>query len=340
MDTGTAYLNETSFKQMVENNWDSVVFANLEGTILYANSAAHKLYGYGADELIGQHVDIFNSQKTHQTEEVIQSILNKGGWSGELIQRRKDNSDFYALLTVSLIYDESCQPIGYASNSKNINERIAARNVLIKKQSELQDSLGEREALLAEIHHRLKNNLAIISSLLHIQEITSNNEETREIIGQCQSRIKSTALVHELLYENKSLTNINFKNYIQKLIFTIESSFSCTSNAACVNLQAEDIELNIQQAVPCGLLFNEILTNSYKHAVQGEQLIFDITITNDNGRIKMTLGDNGPGLPEDLDFDQANSTGLTLIKAFVDQLDGKINYKTNGGAIYEIEFKT
>ncbi len=339
MTETTTHLVPESFKQMVENNWDSIVFANLEGWVLYANPAAHALYGYGPGELAGQHVDIFNSQKTLGTDKIVTDIIEKGGWSGELTQRRKDNTDFHALLTVWLIYNEEGVPIGYASNSKNISDRINARNILVQKQSELEESLAEREALLSEIHHRLKNNLAIISSLLHVQEITSGSEEVKEILSQCQSRIKSTALVHELLYQNKSLTKIPFAHYTQQLVSMLSDTFGAKEDEVKIDIKSPDVKLNINQAVPCGLLLNEIITNSYKHVFESQrflQMKILVTVSSDN--MELVITDNGQGLPDEVDFSNSISTGLTLIKAFVNQLDGSITYDGTEGTCYHINF--
>lgn len=120
--TPPSFLSEQFFQQMLDQNWESVVFANLEGEILYTNPAADRLYHYEKGELLGQNVDIFNAQQTHDTGEIIQAIIEKGRWSGQLLQRRKDDSTFWALLKVQLIYDENDRAIGYASNSKDVTQ--------------------------------------------------------------------------------------------------------------------------------------------------------------------------------------------------------------------------
>ena len=155
--SGEKSLDNQLFKHMISNNWNAVVFANMNNIIEYVNPAACKLYGYEEHELIGKTTDVFNSKLTHNTDDIVNSIKEKGYWFGELIQRKKDNSIFDALLSVQLIFNEDHVPVGFASNSKDITLEI-------ESSENLKRIIEEKEILLRELHHRVKNNLALILS--------------------------------------------------------------------------------------------------------------------------------------------------------------------------------
>ncbi len=327
-------LNSTIFKQIAENNWEPIVFANLEGTVIYANPAAYSLYGYDREELIGEHVDIFNAQVSHDTGHIVQSIIDFGGWSGEIVQRKKNNETFTALLTVSLIFDENGEAVGYASNSKDISESVKQKIIL-------QNALKDKEILFQEIHHRLKNNLAIISSILELQAAKSKDLEFIKSIRDSQGRIKATALAHEILYEKETLEKVDLEKYFIALCESVLSSFTEKSNNISFQAIIGIKELDVDHAIPLGLITNELLTNSIKHAfparASGSILL---KIERNGDEVSMQFRDNGVGLPNGFDARNESSTGMIVITSLLDQLEGEFSFENADGALIRLSFKT
>lgn len=327
-------LDATIFKQIAENNWEPIVFANLEGEVVYANPAAYSLYGYDDGELVGKNVDIFNAQVSHDTSHIVQAIIDFGGWSGEIVQRRKNDEIFDALLTVSLIFDEKGEAVGYASNSKDISQRVKEKEIL-------ENALKDKEILFQEIHHRLKNNLAIISSILELQAGRSDDPEFVRAIRDSQRRIKTTALAHEVLYENETLETVNLSNYIENLSNNVLDSF-IEENTRIKLVKDFNIDsLNIDHAIPLGLIINELMTNSFKHAFpdnrKGE---IRINIEQNNDLINFKFDDDGIGLPKDFDAHNTGSTGMIVLTSLVNQLEGDLDINSEKGTSVGITFKS
>lgn len=317
------------YKQIVESNWVAVTIADLNGILTYTNKAANELYGYENEELIGKSVDIFNADENEDTNEIINAITEKGGWSGELTQRKKDNTTFDALLTVWLIKNEDGEPVGLASNSKDISQQKL-------NEKKIKETLKEKELLLNEIHHRVKNNLTVISSLLQLEEIKSDNKETKEILTSSQNRIKSTALVHQFLYQNDSIANIQFKEYLEEFISQVSQSL-ITDVEVITNIIGDQFNLDIEQAIPCGLIINELYTNSIKHAFKGiDSPSITITLHCTNNNVSITYEDNGIGIPTNVSTD--DSLGMIVIQTLVKQLKGKFDIHVENGTKILISF--
>lgn len=323
----------TFFKQIAENNWEPIVFANMANEVVYANPAAYKLYGFEPGELIGKNVDVFNSRITTDTSHIVQSIIDHGGWSGELIQRKKNDEHFDAHLTVSLIFNENGEPAGYASNSKDISEQVKAKEVL-------QNALKEKEILFQEIHHRLKNNLAIISSILELQAGKSNDPDFIRAIKDSQRRIKTTALAHEVLYETDVLGAVDLSNFMEKLSNNVLESFIEENLRVKLKKHIDIQRMDIDHAIPLGLIVNELMTNSFKHAFpekrNGE---IELNITQKGDAIQFNFSDNGIGLPTGFDVESSNSTGMIVIDSLIEQLEGELTIHTDNGTLFSITFK-
>ncbi|RME99665.1 MAG: PAS domain S-box protein, partial [Chloroflexi bacterium] len=206
-------------------------------------------------------------------------------------------------------------------------------------ESQIKASLKEKEVMLQEIHHRVKNNLQIISSLLNLQSAYVNDPQLADIFQDSQHRIRSMALIHEKLYRSKNLAQINFAEYIQDLSASMFSAQSSTAKGVTLECHVLPILLNIDQAVPSGLILNELLSNALKHAFPGGgpgKVTVDLTATNQ--QIHLAVSDNGIGLPPDFNFDQTDSLGLQLINTLVDQLDGSIEFNGQNGTRVEVRF--
>jgi two-component sensor histidine kinase len=199
--------------------------------------------------------------------------------------------------------------------------------------NELEKLLREKNTLLSETHHRVKNNMAVISGLLDLQMMYNDQPELASLLNSSKSRIKSMSLVHESLYNQEDVGQIDFKIYISRIVEEIESSYKTNPNIQ-VKLDIETIHFNLQKAVPLGLIINELLTNSFKHAFKEQSAgVIHIELMK-NGEYLLRISDNGSGLRNE----QTNSMGLTLIDALVDQLDGSCKFISQEGTIFEMRF--
>ena len=200
-------------------------------------------------------------------------------------------------------------------------------------------SLGEKEVLLKEINHRVKNNLQIISSLLSLQSRDIQDERTLRSFQVSQDRIKAMALVHEKLYQSDGLSRIDFGEYIKSLADDLRSSYGLHSQNVKLKLDVDEIRLGVDTAIPCGVIVNELVSNSLKHAFPGDRSgEIVISFREVDGQYTMTFKDDGVGIPEDLDISRPSSLGLTIVNALTGQLGGAIDISRNGGSEISITF--
>ncbi len=210
---------------------------------------------------------------------------------------------------------------------------------LARKQAEeqIKASLQEKEVLLKEIHHRVKNNLQIISSLLNLQAEYLSDKQAIEIFKNSHNRIETMALIHEKLYEAEDMAKINFADYVQELANNLFSAYAFNSNTLTLKLNVDDIFLDIDRAIPCGLIVNELVSNSLKHAFSdGESGETCVELHLINNNIALIVSDNGVGIPEDFSLENTKSLGLQLVDALTNQLEGSIELNRNKPGV---EFK-
>jgi two-component sensor histidine kinase len=207
------------------------------------------------------------------------------------------------------------------------------RNFLRSRRSE-----KEKEILLKEIHHRVKNNLQIISSLLNLQSGTLSDDLTKTAVIESRSRVKSMALIHQLLYQSEMFTNINFATYLEQLMSSLHSTYCKPGENIRYKISAEPIKLDIDTAIPMGLIINELATNAYKYAFQEKKEgNIEICLTKQpDHSILLSIADNGIGLPKKIDIQKTNSLGLRLVNLLVKQLKANINHECKNGTIIKI----
>lgn len=237
----------------------------------------------------------------------------------------------------------SCFAIGffmYLSISNNIRESaIFEQRINERKANELviKQALHEKDILMAEIHHRVKNNLAIIASLFNLQISTVENEEAKEILMESKNRVKSMAIIHDRLYKSDSISRIDFGKYTAELVDEIKYSYPTLAKNIKVKAEISNVTLTVNDAIPCGLILNELLTNCYKHAFTGrESGIIDILLIKEDGKIRLSVKDNGLGLKEG--YDQTDSLGMVVIQSLSEQLDGKYSFTVDKGTHFQLEF--
>ncbi len=209
-----------------------------------------------------------------------------------------------------------------------------------KAEEQIKRSLEEKIWLLKEIHHRVKNNLQIVSSLLQLQSRFIEDEVVLDIFRESQNRVKSMALVHERLYRSDDLESIDFSDYTRTLINQLRRTYSATSKNVAIEMNIEDINLNVETGIPCGLMITEMASNSFKYAFPDDRkgTIF-ITLASTNGGYMLRVADDGVGLPDDFDFASTDSLGMQLVNTLVDQLDGTIDIDSSDGTKFTVEFQ-
>lgn len=224
----------------------------------------------------------------------------------------------------------------------NLISRYLESNQRQMAEDEIKKSLNEKEILLREIHHRVKNNMQIIISLLNLQSNYLKDEKTKDVFKESQNRVKSMSMVHEMLYRSPDLDNIQLRDYMQKLINTLINSYTTSSKRIKVFTQIEDIQMGIDTAIPLGLIINELISNSLKHAFKDDgEGELRITAESKGGDYLIAVSDNGVGFPDDINFYRTKSLGLQLVNTLVNQITGEIKLETRKGkgTSFKIRFK-
>ncbi len=206
--------------------------------------------------------------------------------------------------------------------------------------NKLRRSLREKETLIKEIHHRVKNNMQVVSSIINLQAYSTDDTGIRNLFRECQNRVRAMAIVHEKLYKSENLATINLKTYSDSLLGEISTSINSLRNRIMLNVDVEDIYLNIDEAIPCGLIINELVSNSYRHAFneKHEGIIEIKAFIEDNERVTIIIRDNGSGIDDDIDKLKTGSLGLQLVYSLAEQLQGTVDLETEGGTLFRICF--
>lgn len=232
------------------------------------------------------------------------------------------------------IFDESKNVIEVSGIGHDVTEKKFA-------EEKIRQSLQEKEVLLKEVHHRVKNNLQVISSILNLQSSYVKDPGTLNILKESQNRIKSMAFIHESLYQTKDFSSINFSEYVVNLSQNLIQSYSNFENEIKLNLDIQNVFLNLDLAIPCGLIINEIISNALKYAFVDKKNDCEVTIKMilDQESLVLFIGDNGIGLPKEIDYRNTQSLGLQLVVTLTDQLNGTIEMDSSKGTKYTIIFK-
>jgi PAS domain S-box-containing protein len=307
------------------------------------------------------------------------AIVN-GFHEEESIRIRKDGSKFFASISITALINPKGELRGFAMILKDItkfrtsNERLNNTDDLLKsiiqgKTSELiklnktlqeeinrregignarilgiekiESSLKEKEVLLKEIHHRVKNNLQIISSLLNLQSGYIKDKESIEIFKESQNRVRSMALIHEKLYQSKDMSQIDFSEYVSELVSNLFSSYSLNSALITLHQDINNIMLEIDLAINLGLIINELVSNAFKHGFpSGRKGNLYISMKKDEQKYELTIEDDGIGFSSEIDFRKTESLGLQLIITLVEQIGGEIFLFTDNGSKFVIKFNS
>jgi PAS domain S-box-containing protein len=323
--------SEERYRSIFEQSIDAVLLSDPGGTILAANPEACRIFGRTEEELCRLGRKGIIDENDPRLKEALKERTIRKKYKGELIFLRKDGTTFPGEVSSALFINKD-------GDEKTIN---IIRDITERKKTHdrLVASLKEKETLLQEIHHRVKNNLQVISSLLSLQGHRLAEHEQRAMFQDSQNRIKSMALVHEQLYQSADLSTIHFEEYLQKLTAMLFRSYDNTSRNIRLHIAAKGIVLPVAKAVPCGLIVNELVTNALKHAFsQNRSGTINLEIVAKGNQYRLTVQDDGVGLPEGLDLLRSESLGLQIVQVLVKQLDGEWEIDKKEGTCFIIHF--
>ena len=332
-------LGEDSFRRVVEWAPSAMVMIDHDGIMVLVNTQAERMFNYGREALIGQAVEILIPERFRHHHQMFRSTYfdtptpRPMGIGRDLAGCRSDGSEFPIEIGLNPL-DTEAGPMVLASII-DITDRLRA-------QRRLEDALQEKTVLLNEVHHRVKNNLQVITSLLNLQADHAADPTLRAILAESCGRVKAMALTHQLLYERKDFSRVDLGDYLQRLVQSIRATYRATGDRITLQLKlpGHRVDLDLERAIPCGLLINELVTNSFKHAFPGErrgEIVIQLSEDGD-GRIGLSVADDGVGLPADIELSQSTSLGLQLVPLFVDQVHGQLSVDRNGGTRFSVSF--
>ena len=312
--------SEKKYRTLFEKNKNPIIVFDENGFLKDSNDAALEFMEIKRDELSEKNISDFIVYNND-----VETIENKDFWvKGDILEVKfKINSKYKILeLTITPVY--LIDKIIVFGVGNDITERKKAEDEILR-------SLKEKELLLREIHHRVKNNLQIISTLLTLQSSQSEKVDIYNLYKESQNRIQSIALIHENLYHSEDLAHINFEDYVKGLVSDLFDSYGVDSSKIKLNLDVENVILGIETAIPCGLIINELVSNSIKHGfkdVETGEISVELKKLQ-NGKYELKISDTGTPFPDDLNLYSSDTLGLELIKNLVNQLDANLTFNKN-----------
>lgn len=323
---------------VTDNMLNVVGQIDAEGTFQYISPSIKTILGYDPSEILGENVFQFINL-THPEDQIKVSTAFMGATNSYLpgeVQhrfRRADGSYIWVESLGNPLFDDENQYNGVVFSMTDINSLKAA-------EKNLKTSLEDKELLLRELHHRVKNNMQIISSLLNLQSQHIKDKRDLKIFKSSQTRVKTMSLIHEELYSSQDFSHIHLSKYIRNLTKELLTSNIGDPGRVQLTVNVEEIKMELETAIPLGLLINEIVANSVNHAFPNHrkgEIIVDLK--RDGDAFVLKISDDGIGIPKKTDFEKAETLGFQLIKNLVNQLDGEIKMQTNHGTTFIIKFK-
>ena len=307
---------------VLENMPDGVFVLDVKDRVVGLNPAAQRIVGRPASDVIGKPAaDVVSGRP-----DLIERFGQAREAQSEIVLGEGDNQRNYDL-RISPLED---------GRGRFIGRLVTMRDFTHRKQMDetIRKSLQEKELLMQEIHHRVKNNMAVISSLLNIQANRVEDQQVREALKESQNRIKAMAIIHETIYRSENLMELNLQDYIERLVRNVLSIFRGGPAGVAFKVEAQGVSLEMDQAVPCGLIINELITNALKYAFpdrdEGEVHISARYTPGD--QIELEVRDNGVGLPADMDVEESKTLGMRLVSLLVGQLGGVLEIMSDRGA--------
>jgi len=322
------------YRQLVKNLHEGIWVIDKDACTTFVNPHMAEMLGCTVEEMQGKHLFSFMDERGVEIAERNLERRKQGikeEFDFEFL--RKDGTQIYASIETAPITDDDGNYIGALAAIADLTERKQA-------EEQIKASLREKEILLQEIHHRVKNNLQIISTLLYLQSGYIKDKEAFEMFNESINRIKSMALIHEKLYQFTDLGKIDVGEYIRELAADLFLSYGVKTDGIKLETHVHEVLLSINTAIPCGLIINELVSNSLRHAfpdAKKGKILIDLSLDSDY-MFTLIVGDNGVGFPKDLDFRNTETLGLQLVMTLVKQLKGTIELDRSGGTAFKITF--
>ncbi|HQL82982.1 MAG TPA: PAS domain S-box protein, partial [Spirochaetota bacterium] len=309
--------SDQMFRAVIENSYDAVTMITADGTIIYDSPSIMRILGYRIDDRLGRNVTEFVVPEERQNlADGLRAFAVKFGavmHYTALFVHKDGSTRWVEGVRTNLLNDPLVRAI--VVNYRDITERKEAEERLFR-------SLHEKDVLLAEVHHRVKNNLQSVISLFNINEERIRDDRSREVFHDIQGKVYSMALIHEMLYRSGDFTAIDMGPYIRELVNEIFRAYSTSPDWITHQIRISEIRLGLRQAIPCGLLVHELVLNIVKHAFSGMSrgIIMIEMLKRADGGIDLAIGDNGTGLPVEISEEEGGSMGFTLVRGWVRQM--------------------
>jgi PAS domain S-box-containing protein len=336
-------LSEERFLQVLESAPTAMIMVNRDGHIGLANTCATQLLGFSGDELLGRGLDMLfpPADEGRQAAGALRSLAQRllEGSGRHASARRKDGSAMPVQIDANAIETTSGP-----STLLTIADLSSLAQTAIDRdayQRQLEAALREKTVLLNEVHHRVKNNLQVIASLLFLQARYTPNPEVKAAFEESQGRVKAMALIHQLLYESKDFSRVRLADYLSRLGQLLAGTYGASGERIKLKVEADDVFTDLTRAIPCGLLVNELVFNSFKYAFpEGRQGQIYIGLRHGlaDGRAHLLVRDNGVGLPAGLDPRTTKTLGLQLVWQLAEQIGATVTIGERPGASFEMTF--
>jgi PAS domain S-box-containing protein len=337
VDISTRKQLEERFRQVVESAPNAMVMINRAGMIEMVNTQAERVFGYDRTEMLGRPVEMLVPERFRPNHPGLRGAFfgrpqsRPMGAGRDLFALRKDGSEFPVEIGLNPI--ETDEGTMVLSAIVDISDRK-------HREEGIQASLREKDILLGEIHHRVKNNLQIVHSLLDLQSTNITDEHVLGMLRESQNRVRSMSLIHQTLYESKDFAQVDFRNFLDSLVPTLISSYKVGTERIKLVFRLSEVLLPINAAIPCGLVVNELISNALKHAFPNRRN-GEITISlayEGVGQVVLSVSDTGVGIPADLDLERTGSLGLQLVALLADQLGGGLTIQRSNPTRFDLRF--
>jgi PAS domain S-box-containing protein len=327
-------VNREDYRRLVDNLHEGIWEIDPDGRTRFVNPRLAEMLGYSVDEMKDRSVYDFLDEPDRAAAGLLLGDNEPGREAVELRFLRRDGSSRYASLEISPIWDDQGARRGTLAAVADVTHRVQARK-------NLEMALKEKETLLQEVHHRVRNNMQIISSLLRLQNNAAKDEHVRAILMESEARVYAMASVHETLYRSESFAQVDLSVYVTRLTDFLGAAFGGNGDKVRIEHAIEDILLNLDQASPIGLILNELVTNALKYAFpDGRTGRVRVTAEEENGLVRMMVSDDGVGLPAGLDWTRTSTLGLRIVKILAeDQLGGRLDVQSANGTTFVIQFR-